>query len=63
MNTLNLIRKQIEKQSALHDAQINHTAYRGIVTKKFASTPKEVHGKFTYRVTHLYQVIDLLTIG
>ena len=49
MNTLNLIRKQIEKQSALHDAQINHTAYRGIVTKKFASAPKEVHGKFTYR--------------
>jgi hypothetical protein len=49
MNTLNLIRKQIEKQSALHDAQINHTAYRGIVTKKFASAPKQVHGKFTYR--------------
>ena len=49
MNTLNLIRKQIEKQSALHDAQINHTAYRGIVTKKFAAPAQEVHGKFTYR--------------
>ena len=49
MNTLNLIRKQIEKQSALHDAQISHTAYRGIVTKKFNVQPKEVHGKFTYR--------------
>jgi len=30
MNTLNLIRKQIEKQSALHDAQIHATAYRGV---------------------------------
>ena len=48
MNTLNLIKKQIEKQSALHDAQITHTAYRGIVTKKFVSSEK-VHGKFTYR--------------
>ena len=33
MNTLNLIKKQINKASALHDAQITHTAYRGIVTK------------------------------
>ena len=49
MNTLNLIKKQIEKQSALHDAQITHTAYRGIVTKKFAAPAQEVHGKFTYR--------------
>ncbi len=29
MNTLNLIKKQIEKAAALHDAQIYHTAYRG----------------------------------
>jgi hypothetical protein len=49
MNTLNLIRKQIEKQSALHEAQISHTSYRGVVTKKFQVEPKEVHGKFTYR--------------
>jgi hypothetical protein len=49
MNTLNLIKKQIEKQSALHDAQITHTAYRGIVTKKYSAAPKAVHGKFTYR--------------
>ena len=48
MNTLNLIRKQIEKQSALHDAQIAHTAYRGVKTKKF-NAPKQVHGTFTYR--------------
>ena len=27
MNTLTLIKKQIQKQSALHDAQITHTAY------------------------------------
>jgi|TARA_R100001460_G_scaffold52427_1_gene91238 hypothetical protein len=49
MNTLNLIKKQIEKQSALHDAQIAHTAYRGIVTKKFDAPAQEVHGEFTYR--------------
>ena len=30
MNTLNLIRKQINKASALHDAQITHTSYRGV---------------------------------
>ena len=48
MNTLNIIRKQIEKQSALHDAQITHTAYRGVTIKKF-NAPKEVHGTFTYR--------------
>ena len=28
MNTLNLIKKQIEKAAALHDAQISHAAYR-----------------------------------
>ena len=30
MNTLSLIKKQINKASALHDAQITHTAYRGV---------------------------------
>ena len=30
MNTLNLIKKQIEKASALHDAQIANTTYRGV---------------------------------
>ena len=49
MNTLNLIKKQINKASALHDAQISHTAYRGIVTKVTNVKPSEVHGEFTYR--------------
>jgi len=49
MNTLNLIRKQIQKVSALHDAQITHTAYRGVVTKVTSVKPSEVHGKYTYR--------------
>ena len=49
MNTLNLIRKQIKKASALHDAQITHTVYRGIVTNKYKVEPTEVHGNFTYR--------------
>ena len=30
MNTLTLIKKQIQKAAALHDAQISHTAYRGV---------------------------------
>lgn len=48
MNTLNIIRKQIKKVNALHDAQINITKYRGI-----NCTPnheeKSVHGHFSYR--------------
>ena len=30
MNTLTLIKKQIDKAAALHDAQINITKYRGV---------------------------------
>ena len=32
MNTLQLIKKQINKAS-VHDAQITHTAYRGVKCK------------------------------
>jgi hypothetical protein len=48
MNTLNLIRKQIKKASALHDAQILHTAYRG-VKYECKQNGEEVHGTFCYR--------------
>ena len=44
MNTLQLIKKQINKASAVHDAQITHTAYRGVKC--------EVR-KFSRRVSHL----------
>ena len=30
MNTLQLVKKQIQKASAVHNAQITHTAYRGV---------------------------------
>ena len=30
MNTLQIIKKQINKASAVHDTQITHTAYRGV---------------------------------
>ena len=33
MNTLNIIKKQILKASAAHDAQIHVTKYRGNVVK------------------------------
>lgn len=49
MNTLLMIKKQIEKQSALHDAQIAHTAYRGVEYNVCNHEPKETHGTFCYR--------------
>jgi hypothetical protein len=48
MNTLNMIRKQIQKASALHDAQIAMTAYRG-VEYECKQSGEEVHGTFCYR--------------
>ena len=48
MNTLNLIKKQIEKAAALHDAQIANTAYRG-VKYECQQGAEEVHGTFCYR--------------
>ena len=49
MNTLNLIRKQIDKAAALHDAQITHTAYRGVEYDQRCVESKESHGTFCYR--------------
>lgn len=48
MNTLNLIRKQIKKAAALHDAQISHTTYRG-VNYQCEQKSGETHGTFCYR--------------
>lgn len=48
MNTLTLIKKQIEKAARLHDAQISHTAYRG-VNYQCHQEGDEVHGTFCYR--------------
>ena len=49
MNTLNLIRKQIKKAAALHDAQISHTSYRGVEYDTRCLESKETHGTFCYR--------------
>ena len=49
MNTLNLIKKQINKAAALHDAQISHTAYRGVEYNVCGHLPQETHGTFCYR--------------
>jgi len=49
MNTLTLIKKQIEKQSALHNAQILHTSYRGVEYDTRCVENKESHGTFCYR--------------
>ena len=48
MNTLNIIRNQIKKQAALHDAQIAVTTYRG-VRYECQQGAEEVHGTFCYR--------------
>ena len=49
MNTLNMIKKQINKASALHNAQINHTSYRGVEYTTRCVESKETHGTFCYR--------------
>jgi hypothetical protein len=49
MNTLLMIKNQIEKQSALHNAQIFHTAYRGVEYDVNCENAKESHGTFCYR--------------
>ena len=49
MNTLNTIRKQINKRAALHDAQIHATTYRGIEYDPSRQVSHETHGTFTYR--------------
>lgn len=49
MNTLNLIKKQINKAAALHDAQIHHTSYRGVKYETGTVNSKEFHGTLTYR--------------
>ena len=49
MNTLSLIKKQIDKAAALHDAQIAMTAYRGVKFECIHGDVSEVHGTFCYR--------------
>ena len=51
MNTLNLIKKQIEKAAALHDAQISMTSYRGVKFECNHEAADEVHGTFCIAVT------------
>ena len=48
MNTLQIIKKQINKASALHDAQIHLTRYRG-VESSVNQKGTETHGTFVYR--------------
>ena len=50
MNTLNIIRKQIEKASALHDAQIySHYISWCQAYECKQGKAKKVHGTFCYR--------------
>ena len=49
MNTLNLIKKQIEKAAALHDAQITHAAYRGVAYDTRCVEMSDPHGTYCYR--------------
>ena len=56
MNTLTIIKKQINKAAALHDAQIMHTAYRGVEYDVNCAEHKDVHGTFCYR-GHIYNCL------
>ena len=49
MNTLQLVKKQINKAAALHDAQITLTKYRGVEYDTRCVESKETHGTFCYR--------------
>ncbi len=49
MNTLQMIKTQINKASALHDAQIRHTTYRGVDYDVMCVEASETHGTFCYR--------------
>ena len=49
MNTLQIIKKQIEKQASLHNAQISHTAYRGVEYDTRCVESSKTHGTFCYR--------------
>ena len=49
MNTLQMVKKQVEKACALHDAQISHTSYRGVQYSTRCVESKETHGTFCYR--------------
>ena len=49
MNTLQMVKTQIAKASALHDARILHTAYRGVDCSVRCSEVNETHGTFCYR--------------
>jgi hypothetical protein len=49
MNTLNMIKKQINKASAVHNARVLHAAYRGVEYSTRCVESKETHGTFCYR--------------
>ena len=48
MNTLEIIRRQIEKAEASRRAQLSHCAYRGHECKVHV-VGEPVHGTFVYR--------------
>ena len=49
MNTLNIIKNHIEKAARLHDAQVLHTAYRGVKYQAHQKNEATPHGTYTYR--------------
>ncbi len=49
MNTLQMVKQQIQKASALHDAQITHTSYRGVEYDTRCVESTVSHGTFSYR--------------
>ena len=49
MNTLNLIRNQIERAELRRRTKLSNVAYRGTVYEIGTHAPVETHGTFQYR--------------
>ena len=64
MNTLTLIKKQIDKAAALHDAQINITKYRGVDCAKFIRQVRKLTAPTAIVVAHTSsEVMEALQIA
>ena len=49
MNALAIIKKSIERQSRLHEAQISLTTYRGVTCEVTSKETSDRQGSFCYR--------------
>ena len=63
MNTLTLIKSKSRKQAALHDAQISHTAYRGVEYDQRNVESKELTAHSAIVVVHTASEVCMLKVS